>query len=117
MLYVWAAVLLTACTSPSETGDAIQTIVSLTGDVTNGAAVYDTNCAVCHGDSGEGDSGPELYETEEAVELADIVWNGSGDMAGYDGFLTEQEVADVIAFVADVFHGATPSDSTDASAR
>lgn len=76
---------------------------SLTGDVTRGEAVFEV-CAVCHGADGTGGSGPSLVEEvpdQTDAELEDIILNGYGDMAAQD--LTDQEVADVIAYCRATF--------------
>ena len=34
--------------------------------------------------------------------MTEIVLNGEGDMPSYDGYLSDQEIADVVAYVIDV---------------
>ena len=43
-------------------GNPTQDIAALNGDATAGAEVYSANCAGCHGDAGEGVSGPALTD-------------------------------------------------------
>jgi cytochrome c oxidase cbb3-type subunit 3 len=69
------------------------------GDPVAGEEVYATNCAVCHADDGSGGTGPSLIGEDEEAEIIDIVTNGEGDMQPYGDILTEQEIADVAAFV------------------
>lgn len=106
MRWAWAWVLLVAGCA-GEAGDPIDEIVSLPGDATSGEALYGSTCAVCHGDSGEGASGPALSgEVSDERELATVIWYGEGDMAGYEGLLTEQDVADLIVYLKATFGSA-----------
>jgi len=75
-----------------------------TGDAVAGEAVFDANCASCHGVGGTGgSSGPDLTaESEEAGEIEEIVRNGEGDMPAYEGTLDDQEIADVVAYVVSI---------------
>lgn len=89
--------LLVACTGSADKGDTAGGIV---GDATAGADVYASNCAGCHGASGEGGSGPAM--TDEVPEKSDeelegIITNGVGSMPGFD--LAEQDMADLVAYL------------------
>src|SRR6185503_5535221 len=78
---------------------------SLTGDPVAGEAVFGDTCAVCHGADGAGmNNAPSLaveVPDQTDAELEDIILNGYGDMAAQD--LTDQEVADVIAYCRETF--------------
>lgn len=82
-------------------GGRVDDILALTGDAAAGATVYADNCASCHGDDGTGGSGPDISGESETEEIAQIVLDGEGDMPAFDGDLTDQEIADVVAFVAE----------------
>lgn len=97
--------LLAACGDGGST-TRVDDILALTGDATNGATVFADNCAACHGADGTGGSGPDLTgESEGAEEMADIILNGEGDMTAFDGVITDQEIADVIAYVESIATG------------
>ena len=69
------------------------------GDATAGKTVYDANCASCHGASGEGSANYPAVAGEGGSEAIDIVTNGDGAMPAFGGSLTEQEIADVVAYL------------------
>jgi mono/diheme cytochrome c family protein len=76
------------------------------GDATAGAVVYSTNCAPCHGSGGEGGIGKALNPNEyiQATNSADLVMflqegRPGTAMAGFKGRLTDEQLADVIAFM------------------
>jgi cytochrome c len=115
MLFV-VAFLLAACgADKTKPGEA----VNLTGDPANGKTVYDANCAKCHGAAGAGgvanpesDEGtvPGLAPIDEefnSVTPMDLVIQhgaeaeGTLKMAAYGDkkLLTQQQIADVIAYV------------------
>ncbi len=87
------------------------TVLSLTGDAANGETVFGDNCSDCHGPQGlainfHPDSEPEYPATianEDPLELLGKLRFGQPgvpDMAvGLDIGLTDQEMADVIAFL------------------
>lgn len=87
--------------------DEIAAIVALTGDAANGATVYGDNCAGCHGADGTGSAaGPDL--SGEIAEHSDedivtTIYNGDGSMPEYGTKLSEQEIADVLAHLRDLF--------------
>lgn len=84
---------LVACSGDDTSG-------TMTGDPVAGETVYADNCAICHADDGTGGTGPDITGEDDEAEIADIVTNGEGDMTAFDGILSEQEIMDVAAFVA-----------------
>lgn len=86
-------------------GDRVDDIMALTGDAANGATVFAAECESCHGADGTGDSGPDITGETESEEIAEYVLFGEEDMPAFDGELTDQEIADVVAFVAGGFAG------------
>jgi mono/diheme cytochrome c family protein len=98
-----------------ESGDidgALDTLTKLReqlpiGDPLNGATLYVANCAACHGAEGEGGADgvfPALQPNEfvqmnsnaELVEFLKVGREGTA-MAGFEGRLSEQEIADIVA--------------------
>jgi mono/diheme cytochrome c family protein len=81
-----------------RTGRAGQ-VATLTADAAAGKAVYDANCAGCHGPQGKGGIGKSLFPDFNGLttdEVATVVLNGQGLM-GAKATLSDQQVADLIA--------------------
>jgi cytochrome c6 len=84
-------------TTPPPTGE---------GDPVAGKEVFlgPSNCGSCHtlADAGtSGSIGPNLDESQPPVDLVvDRVTNGSGAMPSFSDSLSEQEIADVAAYVS-----------------
>lgn len=100
----------------------------LKGDATKGAAFYMSNCATCHGATGDG-RGPRAYfinpkprnflhpasrEQFNRVALFDAISNGKlgTEMPAWSKVLSQQEIADVAEFVFQRFIQAPPSDTS-----
>ena len=77
----------------------------LEGDAVAGKSIFVTNCASCHtlGDAGTtGTIGPNLDESEPSVEhVIDRVTHGRGVMPAFEDTLSEQDIADVAAYVSE----------------
>jgi mono/diheme cytochrome c family protein len=93
-------------TTPTETTPA-ETLPAVVGDPEAGSAVFaSAGCGSCHtlADAGSaGAVGPNLDElapTEEQVST--IVTNGRGAMPAFSDQLSEEEIADVAAYVSSV---------------
>jgi mono/diheme cytochrome c family protein len=76
------------------------------GDPALGAIGYSANCAVCHGAQGEGGIGSALQnntfvQSNSNTELVQFVLVGRPDtsMAGFEGRLTEIEIADIVSLI------------------
>ena len=78
------------------------------GDAANGEALA-AECAMCHGDNGEGDGGdtPALAGMDEAAHVAALKGYASGEkedasgmMADYAAALSEQDMEDLAAYYA-----------------
>jgi mono/diheme cytochrome c family protein len=74
------------------------------GEASLGTVVFSENCSTCHGATGHGgNGGPDLRtmplaQTEEgAIEQ---VTNGGGGMPAFSGVLSEEEIENVAAYVA-----------------
>ena len=71
------------------------------GDVDRGAAIFERECAGCHGEQAQGGVGPALVGTGlDATEVAAVVQQGRGVMPA--GIVTGQEQADVVAYVVSI---------------
>lgn len=92
---------LAACNSTPSNADVAR-IAALTPDNANGTTVYADNCAVCHGDTGGGGTGPKLAGAAYALDkVIDSVFNGNEAMPTFGGSLSDQEIADVAAYVTE----------------
>ena len=87
-----------------------QTVTSLKGDPTAGKAVFTSaGCASCHTlkDAGSsGTIGPNLDETKPPLDKVLLrVTEGKAPMPSFKGQLTEQQIADVAAYVVQATSG------------
>ncbi len=74
-------------------------ITSLTGDVNRGIPLYNTNCKGCHGESGN-EMAPAAREAKEEIdEAASVILKGDGTMPSFEGKLSNQEIADILAYL------------------
>ena len=85
-------------TTTTETTPAVE------GDPVAGKVVFTTNCGGCHvlDDAGtSGSVGPNLDDSQpDEALVVDRVTNGQGVMPPFEGVLTEQQIADVAAYVS-----------------
>jgi ubiquinol-cytochrome c reductase cytochrome c subunit len=76
---------------------------AVVGDATRGAALYVTNCAICHGPEGlGGDLGTCLVEKPVLLRPADyhrIVRQGLRRMPGFAAALTPEQEADILTWL------------------
>ena len=101
-----AAAAVTACGGDDGDGGGApqrppQQVVDA-GDPTRGRQVFADNCAACHGADGGGGSGPELAGREEYTNpevVVEQIREGGGGMPAFGDDLSEQELADVSAYV------------------
>jgi cytochrome c6 len=76
----------------------------------DGAVVYKSNCALCHGPDGKGQtslgktlklrdlSSPEIQKQSDQ-ELSDIVASGKGKMPAFKAKLSTDEITAVVGFI------------------
>ena len=67
-----------------------------------GAALYSSNCASCHGADGEGGVGPSLVDNvpgSSESELTEVVTDGTGLMPPFGSSLSEEEIEAVVQFL------------------
>jgi cytochrome c553 len=90
-------------TEPTET-TTTETTPAAEGDPVAGKVVFTTNCGSCHtlSDAGtSGSIGPNLDDAQpDEALVVDRVTNGQGVMPPFEGVLTEQQIADVAAYVS-----------------
>ena len=101
LVFLVAVIGLSACGGDSAaTDERLTTILDLTGDEANGADVYSSNCAVCHGASGEGISGPSMSSVQglSDEQIVDTILNGIDSMPAFDN-LPDQDIADLLEHV------------------
>lgn len=110
--------VLAACGYEGETTASPETVVGTVpqptettptvevpeGDAAAGKTVFASSCAACHtlADAGaDGNVGPNLDETQpDAATVFDRVTNGKGNMPSFKDSLSEQQIADVTAYVS-----------------
>jgi len=79
----------------------------------DGAATFKSKCAMCHGPdaSGKTPMGEKLnirdlrsadVQKQTDAELAQIVTKGKNKMPSYDGKLTKEQIAQVVAYVREL---------------
>jgi cytochrome c553 len=94
----------TTTTETTETETTETTPTTPEGDPVAGKAIFTANCGGCHtlADAGtSGTIGPNLDDAQPSFELAvDRVTNGAGAMPPFSGSLSEQQIADVAAYVS-----------------
>lgn len=78
--------------------------MGLTSDADNGADVYTSTCVSCHSEDGTGGIGSDLTATVPNLSREDVITilvDGipNTSMVSYESTLTDQEIADVTAYV------------------
>ncbi|MUK87104.1 c-type cytochrome [Ornithinibacillus sp. L9] len=84
-----------------EHGEATQNEEGET--TTDPEAIYETNCAMCHGGDLTGGMGPDLTQVGaelSADEISNIIVNGQGDMPA-QGHLSEGEVSSLVEWLSE----------------
>lgn len=97
-----AALLFTACGG----SDPVDDILALDGDTTNGATLFSSNCVSCHpadGSAGTGSALSEVVPTLDDASMVATISNGIGIMPAFSNNLTNQEIADVQAYVRETY--------------
>lgn len=73
------------------------------GETDDPEAIFESNCASCHGDDLEGGMGPDLTEVGGELsedEIHDTIMNGKGDMPA--GLVEEDEADALTEWLADM---------------
>jgi len=100
----------TVAPTPETVVGAVPTTAEVKGDPTAGKQVFATaGCKSCHTlkDAGAtGTVGPNLDQAKPPLDrVIDRVTNGKGVMPSFSGQLSEQQIADVAAYVVQATHG------------
>jgi quinohemoprotein ethanol dehydrogenase len=86
-----------------EGGEGAET--AMAPDAEAGKEVFSEECSVCHGATGHGgNGGPDLRTMPKAQEQAtaeEQVTNGGGGMPAFSGQLSEEQIANVAAYVVE----------------
>jgi mono/diheme cytochrome c family protein len=87
----------------------VQNVLRLTGDSAQGGATFAERCSRCHGEDGRGSSfAPSLYERVPMRDDESIVQTlilGRGQMPSWGGTFSDQQLADILAFLRMTFGG------------
>jgi mono/diheme cytochrome c family protein len=92
-----------AATTAAEEGG--ETAAAAEGDAAAGAAVFSANCASCHALAAAGAAGAIGPNLDELMPTYDqtlaVVTNGKGAMPAFSGSLSEDDIKNVAAYVAE----------------
>ncbi len=87
-----------------DSGGATETPAAPAADMALGQSVFEANCAVCHGQNGEGGVGPQLGGGAAVANFPDpadqiaVVTDGRNAMPAWGSSLSEEEIAAVVAY-------------------
>lgn len=77
-------------------------VAALTGNADAGKPLFDSNCSTCHGADGTGGTFDESVvkaQSKDDAYIADYVINGDGQMPAFGDSFSDQQIADIIAYV------------------
>ncbi|MBL8684668.1 MAG: cytochrome c [Myxococcales bacterium] len=102
--YSTGLALVVALVAPACGASAAQisAVTSLTGTASAGQSVYSSQCQSCHGTNGRsGSAGRNIVQVAQSNTNAavGVILLGDGTMPSFDNTLTDQQIADVIAYV------------------
>lgn len=100
--WIGLAVLFAGCADGGEEMTRAETILSLTGDATAGESLFGSNCVACHEADGSGNASAnnvDIRTSTEQVIVDSIVTAPVDVMVGFQSVLTDQNVADITAYV------------------
>ncbi len=104
----WVLGMLLVCSSglmgmahPSTNDAYVRQVLQLPGDVTQGAAIFQMNCAVCHGSAGNGNVGPSLKAVAHRKSREGLIQQViSGNTPPMPQFQpSEQTMADLLSYL------------------
>lgn len=97
-----ASVVLVATSACGASAAQISAVSALTGDASAGQALYVSNCQSCHGANGRtGSANRNIVQaaTSNTNGAIGTILLGDGAMPAFDNTLTDQQIADVVAYV------------------
>jgi len=79
----------------------VREVLSLTGDPTQGNAIFQMNCAGCHGSSADGRVGPSLLDVSSRKSKVSLIYQvTSGQTPPMPQFQpSPQEMADLLSYL------------------
>lgn len=96
-----------ACTESEEVDPRVKTILELEPDRDEGGIVFDANCTAggCHGPTGDDGVAPSLSDRVPGLSDEEllILWLDGTSRMPAQSQLDDQEKADVLAYVTEVF--------------
>lgn len=110
--------------APTPAPQVIPTLAGVAGDPGAGAAIYAQNCAVCHGDRGQGRIGAQLAKNWPAIEPGALIRATVGKgvpgtvmpawSVDFGGPLSHTEIDDVTAYVLSLLPQPEPTSAPQA---
>jgi mono/diheme cytochrome c family protein len=101
VLLVCAGGLVGMTPRPATDTAYVRTVLHLPGDVTQGQAIFQMNCAVCHGATGNGNVGPSLRSVAHRKSREGLIQQViSGKTPPMPQFQpSEQTMADLLSYL------------------
>lgn len=87
-----------ATTAATTAGDGTTTTTTAPVVVRSGDALFAVYCAGCHGSDGKAKFSPTVVGVD-AERVKSMVTDGSGDMEGYGGRLSPEEIQAIVDYV------------------
>ena len=107
LVAVAATVVMLFANEPDEPAAPVATEVAEDGGAVagvDGAALYASRCASCHGDDGTGGFAPQLGEGRivevfpDEADQVEVVTAGRGGMPAFGDRLSPEEIAAIVAY-------------------
>lgn len=105
-----AVLFVAACKEEDEPDpveeDRVEIILDLEGELASGTSLYGEHCEGCHGADGLGGIGTNLVEQLAILSKEDVVRTiveGRGVMPEWGQTQSNQDIADVVAYLYDAF--------------
>ncbi len=112
---ILAVLLVVACggeepkAEPTAAPAAQEVAAAPVGDAANGGKIFATACVACHGPEAKGVTGlgkdlttSEWVGTQSDAQLVEFIKKGRDPPKGGNPAMSEQEIADIVAFVRSI---------------
>jgi len=93
----------TPASTPATTPAATDTGAPGGGGTSEGAAIFTSSCAGCHGIDGSGGAGPNLQGEDNLDKVVAQVTGGGENMPPFEGQLSTAEIQSVAEYVTNGF--------------